>query len=51
VRERGGEEALDRLRVYNGGRMWEWSDQHGRGYTVYLAETPLGERSKSRIAA
>jgi hypothetical protein len=45
VRERGGEHALKALSVYNEGCMYEWRDQHGRGYAVYLSETPLGERA------
>ena len=43
VRERGGEEAFKAMCVYNHGRMYEWQDEHGRGYTAYLAETPAGE--------
>jgi hypothetical protein len=43
VRERGGDEALKTLSVYNDARIYEWCDRHQRGYTVYLAETPVGE--------
>jgi hypothetical protein len=43
VRERGGDGALKALSVYSNGCMYEWSDQHGRGYSVYLAEAPVGE--------
>jgi hypothetical protein len=45
VRKRGGDEALKSLRIYNDGRMCEWSDERGRGYTAYVAETPTGESS------
>jgi len=43
VRKRGGDEALKSLGIYNYGRMYEWSDERGRGYTAYVAETPAGE--------
>jgi hypothetical protein len=43
VRKRGGDEALKSLGIYNDGRMYEWSDERGRGYTAYVAETPTGE--------
>ena len=35
--------ALKSLGIYNDGRMYEWSDERGRGYTAYVAETPTGE--------
>ena len=34
---------MQALSVYNDGRMYEWSDERDRGYTAYLAETPVGE--------
>ena len=43
VRERGGDQALNALSVYSNGCMYEWSDQRGRGHSVNLAETPVGE--------
>ncbi len=43
VRKRGGDEALKSLGIYNDGRMYEWSDGRGRGYTVYVAETPASK--------
>ena len=43
VGEHGGEEAFKAMCVYNEGRLYEWRDLQGRGYTAYLAETPAGE--------
>jgi hypothetical protein len=43
VGERDGEEAFTAMCVYNDVRLYEWRDLQGRGYTAYLAETPVGE--------
>jgi len=43
VRKRGGDEARKSLGIYNDGRMCERSDGSGRGYSAYVAETPVGE--------
>jgi hypothetical protein len=37
---RGGVAGAQRLQRC---RMYEWSDERDRKYTVYLAETPVGE--------
>jgi len=47
VRERGGDDALRTLAVYNDGRMYEWTGWQDRGhqdqYTIHLTPVPVGE--------
>src|SRR5208282_3705867 len=33
--------------IYNDGRMYEWSDERGRGYTAYVAASLLARWSRS----
>ena len=47
VRERGGDDALRTLAVYNDGRMYEWTGwqdpRHHDQYTIHLTPVPAGE--------
>ncbi|HEY7245217.1 MAG TPA: hypothetical protein VH678_15205 [Xanthobacteraceae bacterium] len=58
VGERGGDEALKALAVYNGGRMYEWTGRYDHRrfdqYTIHLTPVAAGELAtvyQRRLAA